>query len=132
MAKRLLAAAVMCLVAAGLATPGVAATQPAADHTWRWRTPLGTFELDPQARQRLEDLQRTLGETARELRALLEEKSKLSPQQEERLRRLLDRLREQLKPLQEGQPQKGPQAGPEEAPEQCSETAPARPTGPRG
>lgn len=32
---------------------------PNCPEAWRWRTPLGTFELDPEVRGRLKELERS-------------------------------------------------------------------------
>ena len=84
-----------------LAWPAVPAALASPPKEGRWRTPLGTFELDPTLRERLRSLERSLSETALALRALLEQKARLTPEQEERLRELMDRLREELRRLEE-------------------------------
>jgi hypothetical protein len=102
MSRKLLTAPALLLAACLAWPPGVVrAVSPPGAGNLRFSCPLGTIELNPELRERLEALQRTLAETARELRALLEEKAKLTPEQEARLRELMERLRKQLKQLEE-------------------------------
>jgi ABC-type transporter Mla subunit MlaD len=89
-------------MAAALAWPAASLAQDGAQAPpERYQTPLGTFELDPQVRQKLQDLRATLNETARELGAVLREKARLTPEEKERLNRLLDQLRQQLDRLEQ-------------------------------
>ncbi len=103
-------AAALALAAclAWLSAAAWAASPPSSEEPSRWRTPLGTFELDPGVRQRLEALEKNLREAASELRDLLRERVTLSPEQRQRLQELMDRLRDQLKRLEEPQEEGGP------------------------
>jgi hypothetical protein len=76
-----------------------AAAPPAAQETWRVQTGLGTFEMNPQARQRLKELAPTLRETAKEIEAVIQEKVKLTAQEEATLRSRLKEIREEVTQL---------------------------------
>jgi len=76
------------------------ATKP-EEETWRIRTGLGTFELDPEVRQRLKEIEPTLRETAQDIKDVVQERGKLTPEEEAELRARLNQLRDQIAALLE-------------------------------
>jgi hypothetical protein len=94
-----MACALLALCLAIWPTAAACSDQPGKEAPLRLRTPLGTFEMDPEQQRRLEGLEHDLGEAASELHDLLGEKVTLTPEQKARLRELLEQLRRQIEPL---------------------------------